>query len=291
MPDSSTLLVFAAAALALIVVPGPAVLYIVAQSIDRGRLAGFVSALGIAVGGLVHVTAAAIGLSSLLVSSATAFAVVKYAGAAYLIGLGLYTLFARREEPAADLPRERRLRRRFGQGVVVNVLNPKTALFFFAFLPQFVDPDKGSAALQIGVLGLLFVALAVISDSVWALVAGTASERLRGNRRFLAVQRYVSGSVFVGLGALTASRKEVLALAARRPTLRAMIYCVIPRELENELFDKMVEYYKDNPNVTVIVDRREGDDRRNGREYGGLRETRDRRRARIPGTFPETDPE
>jgi threonine/homoserine/homoserine lactone efflux protein len=127
VPDTSTLLVFAAAALALIVVPGPAVLYIVAQSIDRGRLAGFVSALGIAVGGLVHVTAAAIGLSSLLVSSATAFAAVKYAGAAYLIGLGLYTLLVRKEEPAAALPRERRLRRRFGQGVVVNVLNPKTA--------------------------------------------------------------------------------------------------------------------------------------------------------------------
>ena len=208
MPETSTLLVFAAAALALIVVPGPAVLYIVAQSIDRGRLAGFVSALGIAVGGLVHVTAAAIGLSSLLVSSATAFAAVKYAGAAYLIGLGLYTLLVKKEEPATALPRERRLRRRFGQGVVVNVLNPKTALFFFAFLPQFVDPDKGSAALQIGILGLLFVALAVISDSAWALVAGSASERLRGNRRFLGVQRYVSGSVFVGLGALTASAKR-----------------------------------------------------------------------------------
>jgi threonine/homoserine/homoserine lactone efflux protein len=208
MPDPSTLLLFAAAALALIVVPGPAVLYIVAQSIDRGRLAGFVSALGIAVGGLVHVTAAAIGISSLLVSSATAFAVVKFAGAAYLIGLGLYTLFVRKEEPAATVPRERRLRRRFGQGVVVNVLNPKTALFFFAFLPQFVDPDKGSAALQIGILGLLFVALAVMSDSVWALVAGSASERLRGSRRFLSVQRYVSGSVFVGLGALTASAKR-----------------------------------------------------------------------------------
>ncbi len=208
MPDPSTLVLFAAAALALIVVPGPAVLYIVAQSIDRGRLAGFVSALGIAVGGLVHVTAAAIGLSSLLVSSATAFAAVKYAGAAYLIGLGLYTLFVRREEAAANVPQERRLRRRFGQGVVVNVLNPKTALFFFAFLPQFVDPDKGSAALQIGILGLLFVSLAILSDSVWALVAGTASERLRGSQRFLAVQRYVSGSVFVGLGALTATAKR-----------------------------------------------------------------------------------
>ncbi len=208
MPDSSTLLLFAAAALALIVVPGPAVLYIVAQSIDRGRLAGVVSALGVAVGGLVHVTAAAIGLSSLLVSSATAFNVVKYAGAAYLIGLGIWTLLRRPDDAAAEIPRERKLSRRFWQGVVVNILNPKTALFFFAFLPQFVDPDKGSAALQIGVLGLVFVVLAVASDSMWALAAGTASERLRGNRRFLAVQRYVSGSVFCGLGALTAVAKR-----------------------------------------------------------------------------------
>ena len=208
MPDSSTLLLFGAAALALILVPGPAVLYIVAQSIDRGRLAGFVSALGIAVGALVHVTAAAIGLSSLLVSSATAFSVVKYAGAAYLIGLGLWTILRRPDEPAVEIPKERKLSRRFWQGVVVNILNPKTALFFFAFLPQFVDPDKGSAALQIGVLGLVFVALAIVCDCSWALAAGTASEHLRGSRRFLAVQRYVSGSVFVGLGALTAVAKR-----------------------------------------------------------------------------------
>jgi threonine/homoserine/homoserine lactone efflux protein len=208
VPASSTLLLFAAAAMALIVVPGPAVLYIVAQSIDRGRLAGVVSALGVAVGGLVHVTAAAVGLSSLLVSSATAFNAVKYAGAAYLIGLGLWTILRRPDEPALEIPRERKLSRRFWQGVVVNILNPKTALFFFAFLPQFVDPDKGSAAVQIGVLGLVFVVLAVASDSMWALAAGTASERLRGNRRFLAVQRYVSGSVFCGLGALTAVAKR-----------------------------------------------------------------------------------
>ncbi len=209
MPDAGTLLVFAAAALALIVVPGPAVLYIVSQSIDRGRLAGFVSALGIAVGALVHVCAAAIGLSSILVSSATAFTVVKYAGAAYLIGMGLWTIFSRRAaaDPAAAQT-ERRLRRRFGQGVVVNILNPKTGLFFLAFLPQFVDPDHGSAALQIVVLGLVFVLIAVISDSVWALAAGTASARLRASRRFLSVQRYVSGSVFVGLGAVTAAAKR-----------------------------------------------------------------------------------
>ena len=209
MPDSGTLLLFAAAALALIVVPGPAVLYIVAQSIDRGRTAGLVSALGVAAGGLVHVTAAAIGLSSLLVSSATAFAVVKYAGAAYLIGLGLHTLFVRREEaPAATAPTERRLRRVFWQGAVVNVLNPKTALFFFAFLPQFVDPEKGSTGLQIAVLGLVFVVVAVVSDSIWALAAGTASERLRNSRRFLTLRRYVSGSVFVGLGALAATARK-----------------------------------------------------------------------------------
>ena len=208
MPDAGTLLVFAAAALALIVVPGPAVLYIVAQSIDWGRLAGVVSALGVATGGLVHVAAATIGLSSLLVSSATAFTVVKYAGAAYLVGMGLWTLLRRRDEAPAGAPSERRLRRRYWQGVVVNVLNPKTALFFLAFLPQFVDPETASATAQLAVLGLVFVVLAVTSDCVWALAAGTASQRLRGNRRFLAVQRYVSGSVFVGLGALTAAAKR-----------------------------------------------------------------------------------
>jgi threonine/homoserine/homoserine lactone efflux protein len=208
VPDAATLLVFAAAALALIVVPGPAVLYIVSQSIDRGRLAGFVSALGIAVGALVHVAAAAIGLSSLLVSSAAAFNVVKYAGAAYLVGMGIWTICTSRGAQPESAPSERRLRRRFGQGVIVNVLNPKTALFFFAFLPQFVDPEQGAAALQIAVLGLVFVVIAVVSDSVWAFAAGTASERLRGNRRFLSVQRYVSGSVFVGLGALTAAAKR-----------------------------------------------------------------------------------
>jgi threonine/homoserine/homoserine lactone efflux protein len=209
MPDAGTLAVFAAAALALIVVPGPAVLYVVAQSIDRGRLAGVVSALGVATGGLVHVAAATIGLSSLLVSSASAFTAVKLAGAAYLIGLGLFTLLRRPEGARPGLPRPpRRLSRRYWQGVVVNVLNPKTALFFLAFLPQFVEPGHGSAAAQLAVLGLVFVVLAVASDCLWALAAGSASARLRDSRRFLAVQRYVSGSVFVGLGALTAAAKR-----------------------------------------------------------------------------------
>jgi threonine/homoserine/homoserine lactone efflux protein len=208
VPSAGTLALFSLAALALIVVPGPAVLYIVAQSIDGGRTAGLLSALGVAVGGLVHATAAAIGLSALLLSSATAFTVVKLAGAAYLIGLGLYTLLVRKDDPAEAVRRERRLRRSFVQGVVVNVLNPKTALFFIAFLPQFVDRDAGSVAVQLLVLGLVFVGLAVVSDSVWALAAGTAASRLRASPRFLAARRYVSGSVFVGLGAVTAFAKR-----------------------------------------------------------------------------------
>ena len=208
MPSAGTLALFSLAALALIVVPGPAVLYIVAQSIDGGRVAGLLSALGVAVGGLVHATAAAIGLSALLLSSATAFTAVKLAGAAYLIGLGLHTLLVRKEPEDEGTRRERRLRRSFAQGVVVNVLNPKTALFFVAFLPQFVDRDAGSVALQLLVLGLVFVGLAVVSDALWALVAGSAAARLRGSPRFLAARRYVSGSVFVGLGAVTAFAKR-----------------------------------------------------------------------------------
>ena len=147
LPDPGALAVFVVAALVLLVIPGPAVLYIVSQSISRGRLAGIVSMLGIQVGGLVHVAAAAAGLSALLVRSAVAFNVVKYAGAAYLVFLGLRRILGKDE--AQDVPGarpEKSLRRLFAQGVVVNVLNPKTALFFFSFLPQFVDVDAGSVA-------------------------------------------------------------------------------------------------------------------------------------------------
>ena len=206
MPDPTTLALFSAAALALIVVPGPAVLYIVAQGIGGGRLVGIVSALGIAAGGLVHVLAAAIGLSSLVVSSATAFTVVKWAGAAYLVALGLRRLLARDGHVRGTVPRaaQRSLRRVFWQGAVVNVLNPKTALFFLAFLPQFVDVDAGAVGVQIVVLGLVFVALALGCDSLWGLAAGAAAGRLRGSRRALRAQRYAAGGVLVGLGVATA---------------------------------------------------------------------------------------
>jgi threonine/homoserine/homoserine lactone efflux protein len=203
--DPSTLALFMLASLALAVVPGPAVLYIVTRSVDQGRLAGFVSALGIGVGGLVHVVAATIGLSSLLASSATAFTIVKYAGAAYLVLLGIRRLLTREraaEDETATPPRGRR--RIFVDGVVVNVLNPKTALFFLAFLPQFVEPGEGSATLQILLLGLIFVAIALGSDSMWALAAGTLGRWLRRSRWYLGVKRWVTGTVFVGLGLSTA---------------------------------------------------------------------------------------
>jgi threonine/homoserine/homoserine lactone efflux protein len=203
--DSSTFALFCVAALALAVVPGPAVLYIVAQSVDQGRLAGFVSALGIGVGGLVHVVAATIGLSSLLASSATAFAIVKYAGAAYLVVLGIRRLLTREtiEDDIVRVPRTHR--RLFVDGVVVNVLNPKTALFFIAFLPQFVDPNAAAPTLQIFALGLVFVVIALSSDSLWALAAGTAGAWLKRSSWYLGVKRWVTGTVFIGLG-LSATR-------------------------------------------------------------------------------------
>jgi threonine/homoserine/homoserine lactone efflux protein len=204
IPETSSLAVFVVAALALLAVPGPAVLYVVARSIHQGRRAGLASVVGIHVGTLVHIAAASLGLSALVLSSAVAFTAVKIAGAVYLVGLGLWTLFSRSAEPEVALGDSRNLRRAFAQGIVVNVLNPKTALFFLAFLPQFVDPDASHAAVQIAVLGFLFAALGLVTDSLWALAAGTAGGLLRRSRRFVRTQRYVTGSVYVGLGVVTA---------------------------------------------------------------------------------------
>jgi threonine/homoserine/homoserine lactone efflux protein len=208
VPALSTLAVFCAAALALIVVPGPAVTYIVTQSIDQGRRAGLVSALGIATGGLVHVTAAVVGLSALIASSASAFTVVKLVGAAYLVVLGVRRLFSRDDAPPERSPEPAEHSRLFVQGVVVNVLNPKTALFFLAFLPQFVDPHRGSVALQAAVLGAVFVAMAVVSDSTYAIAAAALSDRLRNSVRARRAQRWVSGTIFVALGATAALAKR-----------------------------------------------------------------------------------
>jgi threonine/homoserine/homoserine lactone efflux protein len=204
IPAPDRLALFVVAALALLVVPGPAVLYVVARSIHQGRRAGLASVVGIHVGTLVHIAAATVGLSALVVSSAVAFTAVKVAGAIYLVGLGLWTLFSRRAEPDVALGGTRNLRRAFAQGIVVNVLNPKTALFFLAFLPQFVDPNAPHPAAQIAFLGLLFALLGLVTDSLWALAAGTAGGFLRRSSRFLRTQRYVTGTVYVGLGVATA---------------------------------------------------------------------------------------
>ena len=189
--------------------PGPAVVYVVARSIHQGRRAGLASVVGIHVGTLVHIAAATLGLSALIASSAVAFTAVKIAGAVYLVGLGLWTLLSRRAEPEVALGGERNLRHAFAQGILVNVLNPKTALFFLAFLPQFVDPDAPHPALQIAFLGFLFALLGLVTDSTWALAAGTAGGVLRRSRRFARVQRYVTGTVYVGLGVATAMAGSV----------------------------------------------------------------------------------
>jgi threonine/homoserine/homoserine lactone efflux protein len=204
IPAHSSLLLFVGAALVLLVIPGPAVFYITSRSIGQGRAAGLISALGIQVGTLVHVAAAAVGLSALLVSSAAAFAAVKYLGAAYLIYLGVQKLRRPESLELSGEPDRIELSRIFAQGVIVNVLNPKTALFFFAFLPQFVDPSRGNVPAQILFLGILFSFMGVTSDSLWALFAGTVGHFLRRNARWMRTQRYVSGGMLISLGLATA---------------------------------------------------------------------------------------
>jgi len=200
----SSLALFMTGAMLLLLVPGPAVLYITSRSIGLGRAAGLVSAMGIAVGTLVHVAAATLGLSALLVSSASAFTFVKYSGAAYLIYLGIRTL-RNGGAVVVDPSREQvSLHHVFGQGVLVNLLNPKTALFFLAFLPQFVDPARGHATLQIFELGVLFALMGWMSDSVWALVSGTFAEHIRGSVRLRSTQRKASGGALIALGLASA---------------------------------------------------------------------------------------
>jgi threonine/homoserine/homoserine lactone efflux protein len=160
--------------------------------------------LGVHAGTLVHIAAAAAGLSALLAASATAFSAVKYLGAAYLVYLGVRRILASAPAVGAGPPRERRLRRAFIDGVVVNVLNPKTALFFLAFLPQFVDLSRGHVGVQILALGGIFVALGLITDGGFALTAGTAAQWLRGHPRFLASERWISGGMYIGLGVAAA---------------------------------------------------------------------------------------
>jgi threonine/homoserine/homoserine lactone efflux protein len=209
-PDSSHLALFITTALVLLVVPGPAVLYIVATSVEHGRRAGLAAVGGVHVGSCVHVVAATVGLSALLVSSAVAFSAVKFVGAAYLIFLGVQRLLGRGDGGPSFGNGNRDLRRIFRQGIVVNVLNPKTALFFFAFLPQFVDPGH-SAAPQIAVLGLLWILIGLVSDGMYAVLSGTVGSAVRRHPGFARAQTVVTGLVLIGLGitaALTGRRTQ-----------------------------------------------------------------------------------
>jgi threonine/homoserine/homoserine lactone efflux protein len=209
MPDASTFLLFAAASLAFLAIPGPSVFYIVTRSLAQGRRAGVRSMLGVQAGGLVHVVAAAFGVSALIASSATAFTIVKYTGAAYLILLGVRKLRSRGEEDEApELRAEVSAGRLFWQGVVVNVLNPKTALFFLAFLPQFVDPSAGPVAPQMLVLGTMLVGLGVMSDGTYALLAAGAGRKLRETAAARRRLDRLSGGVFIGLGLVAALAGE-----------------------------------------------------------------------------------
>lgn len=225
MPSLTTLGLCALASLALLVIPGPAVLFIVTRSVEHGRRIGLASVVGVHLGTLVHVAAAAAGLSALLVSSAAAFSAVKYVGAAYLVGLGLHRLLSRPTQgpggaAAVDpLARAASVRGALAQGAVVNVLNPKVALFFLAFLPPFVDPRRGPVATQVIVLGLTYLLLGMCSDGAYALAATAVARRLRhragGRDRLVRRGRRASGCVYLALGA-------VAALTPRHPVAARM---------------------------------------------------------------------
>jgi threonine/homoserine/homoserine lactone efflux protein len=200
----STIATFALASIAILVIPGPAVLYVLNRSISDGRQVGLAAVAGVELGTMVHVFAATAGLSAVLASSAAAFNTVKWLGAAYLIGVGVRTLLRRpvaldRDRPGVSAGRA------FRQGVVVNVLNPKVALFFLSFLPQFIHPDRGHPTAQAFVLGLEFVAIAFVTDGLYAIAASGFRELLVGGRSLPFVQRYVAGTVFIGLGLVAAT--------------------------------------------------------------------------------------
>jgi threonine/homoserine/homoserine lactone efflux protein len=204
MPDPSTIAAFAAASILLLVIPGPAVVYILNRSVSDGRQVGLAAVAGLELGNLVHALAAAAGLSAVLATSATAFNTVKWLGAAYLVIVGVRTLL----RPAAPIDTDRpgvSPRRAFAQGVVVNVLNPKVALFFLSFLPQFIDPAQGHVTTQALVLGLVFVALGCISDGTYSLLASSLRHVLLRGRALPIVRRWVAGTVFVGLGLVAAT--------------------------------------------------------------------------------------
>jgi threonine/homoserine/homoserine lactone efflux protein len=204
MPSPSTIAAFAAASFILLIIPGPAVLYIVNRSVSDGRTAGLSAVAGLTLGNLVHAIAAAAGLSAVLATSAAAFNAVKWMGAAYLIYVGVRTLM---KPPSAIDPDQPGVspRRAFTQGIVVNVLNPKVALFFLSFLPQFIKPELGRPGLQALALGIVFVLIGACTDGTYALLASGLRDVLLRGKALPFVRRWVAGTVFIGLGLVAAT--------------------------------------------------------------------------------------
>jgi threonine/homoserine/homoserine lactone efflux protein len=209
MPSLQTFLIFAAAALAMNISPGPSNLYVMSRSLAQGTSAGLVAAAGLATGSLFHVTVTSLGLAAILQYSPIAFVAMKLAGAGYLVFLGLKMLLSKSAplSPDALLPKKP-LGRIFRQSAVVEILNPKTALFFLAFLPQFADPKAGPLAPQLLVLGCIVTLTAIPCDALVAVVAGKAADLLRRKPIFQRLQNWISGSVLVGLGATIALRRD-----------------------------------------------------------------------------------
>ena len=205
LPPGSQLGVFVGAVLVLVLTPGPALFYILATSIAQGTRAGVISVLGIATGTLVHVVMAVFGLTLLLASSAAVFQFVKYAGAAYLVALGLYLLARPRQEQGAPLEQPARdLWRVYSHAVMVNVLNPKVGIFFLAFFPQFVDPGRGEPGLQFLLLGTVLIGVVLVTDTLFVLTAGVVMRLLRrqsGQRRW---PQIFGGLTYIGLGIFSA---------------------------------------------------------------------------------------
>jgi len=204
MPDASTVLIVALASLVLVVIPGPAVIYILTRSVSQGRTAGMVSAVGVNVGSAIHVVAAVAGLSLLLASSAYAYTVVKWLGVAYLSWIGVRTLLTDNAEFTAPEIDRQSLRRIFAQGVLVNVLNPKVAIFFLAFLPQFIDQNSTNPALQTLVLGMTLVTIGLISDMVYALIGGGLGDLFRLRPGAASATRLIAGITYLALASLAA---------------------------------------------------------------------------------------
>lgn len=200
MPDAASLIGFIAASLVVLLLPGPGVLYVVAQSSAQGVRAGLVSALGLSAGAMVHVIAATAGLSAVLIASATAYGIVKLAGAAYLIYLGVRMLTSRGWTSPPKTAGNRPVRRVFADGVLVSVFNPKIAVFFLAYLPQFVDPARGPVAQQVFLLGATYSLLAIVTDGSYALVTGGLRTRLQGRTRWARWPRALGGGLLIALG-------------------------------------------------------------------------------------------